>query len=178
MFFKAVIVVFCCLIFFSKAVAQSNQTEWKTSIYSDGRFSVKLPCQPIGFTQGPKFHVGGLVLNSFHMGCRRNDHKKFSVTRIQYKKSSASAPAADSYFENISRNKKWQVVGAKIVRGRFQDYPVLDISIRKSDQCFDARYILATPELFVLSVEAMDNKCEGLSALTAEFFPSLIFGAR
>ena len=178
MFVQASVVAFLCTALLSAAVAQSNSTAWETAEYADGQFSVKLPCPPTGYTLGPKNHVGGPVLNSFHLGCLREDQKRFSAVRIQYKKGSPDAPSAKSTFEDIARSEKWRRLEAEIARAQFQDYPVLDISLKKPPQCGVLRYVLAAPDLFLLSVEDLDGQCDSLLDLTAEFFPSLTFEAR
>jgi hypothetical protein len=141
---------------------------WTPANSTGGGFSLKIPCTFNDFMMDQSA-ANSIVLKSHTVGCLRQDQRKFSATRFQYRN---GAKAAKEYFDRNASGEGWGK-DAELKKLTFKGMPAVDVSVKNAERCGVLRYILLQADMIMMAVEAPVATCEGLKAQGMEFFGSL-----
>jgi hypothetical protein len=141
---------------------------WTNATSSAGNFSVKLPCLFNDFTTQEQNPIAP-VKTAYSVGCLRSDQRKFSATRIVYKRGAA---AAEEFFARIRGGKGWETADS-VTPLTFKRFDAVAIADSSNSRCGFLRFILVNADIVALTAEAPRPACEGLKEQSETFFASV-----
>ncbi len=145
---------------------------WTRAASTKGNYSVRVPCLFNDFTV-EDLDPSSKAKQLDTVGCLRDDRKKFSVTRFQYKHPEADAMA---FFEK--GKKDFRRPGQQIISSTIRGAPAFDVAVADSSRCGFIRMIHIFPENYLLVAEVASPSCSGLEALSRVFMESLVVGGK
>jgi hypothetical protein len=141
---------------------------WTVAASTAGHFSVKLPCLFNDFTSQEQDPIAP-VMTAYSVGCLRSDQRKFSATRVVYRRGAA---AAEEFFARIRSGRGWETADS-VTPLTFKSFDAVTIADSNNSRCGFLRFILVNADIVALTAEAPRVACEGLKEQSETFFASV-----